>query len=182
MCVLFTVFIFVHPRISNYLPWHYTQAQQHFLGEVLQKKTVDPQTYWEFREFYSLGNFTFDPKTVTFGETQIIYALPEDRNTLLTYTAPRMLSNDLIVKVDPSQPQAQSIKNIVSEYDKTYSTAEVVFKDDSTRIFKNPDGKYILLFAKTTDEMRSANGFFDYTGSEKKLLENTVWLNTTTFW
>lgn len=172
----------MHPRIAVYFPWHQAQMQAEFIHQVTEQKSVDAQAYWKFREFYSLGNFSFDPKVVTFGETQIIQALPEERNILLKYDSPRLTSTDFIVKMNPNQNPAEGLTSFIKEYETLYPISEVTYEDDRTRLYLTQSNKHVLLFVKTIDEMRSANGFFDYTGSEKKLLENTVWVNTTVFW
>lgn len=173
--------MFTHPRILSFLPWYYTHTTQQFLEEVQKDQALSSQRYWQFREFYSIGSFTFDPEIVTFGETQIIYALPRDKNTLLTYTSPRLSSTDFIVKIDPAQIKL-STETILKEHELRYQNNTLVFKNDSTRIWQDTEQKYVIVFVKPIEEMRKVNGFFDYTGPEQKLLKDMVWVNETHFW
>lgn len=175
--------MFTHPRVaSSFYPWHYTQSQQKFLDELRQQKNLSPQQYWQFREFYSTGNFSFNPEIVTFGETQKITTLPHDQNLLLSFESPRLSSKDWIVKINPAKPIGEEFVGILLKYDQEYNQDKLIFSNETTRIFKTSQGQYFLIFAKTIDEMKTANGFFDYVGSEQTLLENTVWVNETRFW
>ena len=56
---------------------------------------------------------------------------------------------------------------------------KVLFTNQTTQIFYDTEGVLRIIFVKPIAEMRKANGFFDYTDKEQKLLNGQYWLDET---
>jgi len=168
------------PRIQAYLPGQQRRSLDAFIETVKTNKAVDPKSYWQFREFYSLGNFSFDPHVVNFGETQIIAAVPDPQTVLLKYDSPRLQSTDYIVKRDLKMTEQQQMAEVVVAT-MTNETGNVTTLATGPNLVLAQDAShhYLLVFANSIEQMRTANGFFNYTPEEQKLLQNTFWLNVT---
>lgn len=162
--------LILQPRLLGFLPIVRQIKLEKFLSQVKAQHQLDPKAYWQWREFYNLGHFSFDPLVVTWGETQIIKALPSDQTVLLKYDSVHFKSTDYLIK--KNQLPA------LTTYLKIGEPRVVVFSDPQTLIVQN-NQEVEIVFVKSIEEMRAVNGFFDYTPQELKLLEDRVWLNIT---
>lgn len=144
-----------------------------------QNAVFSPRDYWKFRERYSLGNFTFDPRVVTFGETQIIYALPDPQTPLLYYTSSHLQSTDFIVKLSADASIPEETDTLLQKPIKGAENWKELFNNDHAKILTDENGNYTIVFVRTIDEMKTTNGFFDFVKSEQELLVHSLWLNIT---
>jgi hypothetical protein len=141
-----------------------------FLTQVQKDKKIDPQKYWEFREFYSPGYFT-DNKTASSDQVNTAlttYGVLTSNNfsTLLSFQAPLSESIDTLTT-------ETTFKNLV----KTPSTTSILFQNDNSLIYKSDDHHVIITFLLPLSEMKKANGFFDYGEKDKKLVEGKNWFS-----
>lgn len=158
-----------HPSVSSRIwSWQRDRVYNHFVSQVQMQQKIDAQTFWQFREFYSPGEFTFNPDAVGVYQTLRITTLSGPETRLLTFTAPHLISNDSIITT-PDIYQ-QKIANI----------PEPLYQDESSVIYETDDNEVNLIFYLAIDEMMAANGFFDYLPAERELLQGKYWLNQTT--
>ena len=167
-------FIFFHPGIRPKWDQNYrSQLFNNFIKKTIEQNQIDPQAYWLFRERYSPGTFEPNQETVGFFQTFKIIKLEESKTTdLLYYNSPFLMSTDSIT----------TDKDILNKI-KEENSEEVLLSSENLLITeskneKNPELRNIKIwFLLAIEEMKLANGFFDYTADELKLLENSFWLN-----
>lgn len=152
---------------------------EQFISQTKSDGKIVPKTFWQFREEYSPGYFSFDDQTIELAETQLITKLPEDGKSLLHFSAPKMQSDDYIVKINPTINVDQQMHEIVQKQLQLQSVTATVFSTPTSVVANTQDGKTLIIFADTIEHMRQANGLFDYLVSEQKLLQDTIWLNRT---
>ncbi len=166
--ILFLLFV---PKIASSLfPFKRQMLWNNFLIQVQKDKKIDPQKYWEFREFYSPGFFT-DNKTATSDQvTKALntYGVSPSNNfsTLLTFHAPLSESIDTLTT-------ETALKNLV----KIPSASSILFQNDTSLMYKSDDHHVIITFLLPLSEMKKANGFFDYGEKDKKLVEGKNWFS-----
>lgn len=168
------VFVFFHPGIRPRWDQNYRiKIFNNFLETTIIEKELDPQAYWLFRERYSPGTFVPNQEVVGFFQTFKITGLEESKTTdLLFYNSPFLLSSDSIT----------SDKDVLTKI-KEQNTEQVLLSSETILITefksaKDLESKIVnLWFLLPIEEMRLANGFFDYTADELELLEKGLWLN-----
>lgn len=128
---------------------------QQYINSVKQHQTIDPERYWEFRDFYAATTSTFTPKAIL------------QRKPFLSFKTAYIESYDSLVenKGQLSNPEQKSVNIILS------SPNEIMYATDQML--------YIRFF-KTLEEMHKANGFFRYFGTDITPYENYFWYNETT--
>lgn len=58
------------------------------------------------------------------------------------------------------------------------NTKTIIYSDNSTLIANEKD-KLVIEFILPIDEMKKANGFFDYKAKDQILMKDKLWLNKT---
>ena len=101
------------------------------------------------REFYSPGVIQF-------------------KRPNLTFTSSRILSRETLV--DKNTTLQSLIPSLIGE--------KIIYKKESELITSKGNITHIY-FVKPISEMATANGFFDYTDKDKKLLEDKNWYVST---
>jgi len=166
--ILGVAFLALQPTVSsNLIPQKRQLLLTTFLNQVNQDQHISAQKFWEFREFYSPGTFTFNSESVGVYQTFRIINLPTPQTDLIFFTAPKTKSLDAVI----NSPRIY--------LDKISSISEPVFQNSSSVIYYNTQSSLKIIFYKSIDEMRSANGFFDYLPSELEFLDGKYWLNET---
>lgn len=168
------IFIFFHPGVRPKWDQNYrSQLFNNFLERTIEQNQIDPQAYWLFRERYSPGTFQPNQEAVGFFQTFKITGVEESKTTdLLYYNSPFLLSSDSIT----------SDKDILTKI-KEQNTEQVLLSSETILITESKSAKDLeskivnLWFLLPIEEMKLANGFFDYTADELKLLEKGLWLN-----
>lgn len=172
--IIIVSFLLFVPKVSSRLfPIKQQILWERFRNETLTKG-FNPQTYWEFREFYSPGYFIYN-KTASINEiTQSLktYQInsPASFLTLLTFHSPRLSSIDTLTthsKLDDileNSPLMQAV---------------TIYRTENARIFLETKKVIVITFILPVSEMQKANGFFDYRDEDKELVKNKFWFNVT---
>lgn len=170
------VFIFFHPGIRPRWDKKYrTVIFENFLKKVNNQNQFDPQAYWLFRERFSPGTFKLNGNAVGFYQTFKIISLEDSELTnLIYYYSPFIKSTDSITK---DEMLLDKISENNSEK-KLLQTQTVLISTDQNEKFS--EFKRInIWFLLPIEYMKLANGLFDYTTDELKLIENSYWFNHT---
>lgn len=173
--ILFTI---LSPKISSLVfPTKRQILFNNFVKTVRNTNQMNGQTYWEFREFYSPGYFTFSETGIEknlLKETKkkINVRLNEEKIDLnfLVFSSPHVSSLDMLTKqTDLSLiiPKQQLLKE------------NIIFINKNSLIYKESPKNIKIIFLLSNSEMRKANGFFDYLDKDKKITEGENWLNIT---
>ncbi len=178
--IIALIFIFAQPKLSSRL----FAFKRHYLwNEFLQKssmtKTIDGPTFWEFREFYYPGYFTFERsgfssvKTNNLASSLQIELLPEaSASAFLMYTSDKVNSIEALVH------DSELDKTIVDRYSNK-TRAQTIVSNGSHVMYQDKNIVRIL-FVKPTYEMVKANGYFDFRDADdRSIIENKYWLNVT---
>lgn len=161
-------FILLQPKVTHTLfAFQRQKTLTDFLETVRNAQTIDPQVYWQFREFYSPGNFTLNPEAVGVYQTFRVIGLHDQETPLLYFSAPNLHSVDSIVDSPDNY------------YQEIAAVENPVFRNATSVIYQTSPQTLQLLLITSIAEMKKANGFFDYLPVEMKLLENKYWLNQT---
>ena len=143
-----------------------------FVSKTQNNQKLDPQEFWKFREFYSPGYFELKDQGLENSDVQSavdeIDLIPEDVTYTSLFRAKHSVSLDGLTEV-------QSLDEIID----TKSIQNITFQNENTVIFTNEKNYRIIIFLLPVSEMKKANGFFEYDGKDKNLLENKNWLNIT---
>lgn len=172
LIILISFFLFV-PKISSSLfPFKRHMLWDTFLTQVQKDRKIDPQKYWEFREFYSPGYFT-DNKTASTDEiTNALkkYGIKGDRTftTLLVFHAKNAESIDTLTTMTKFDAIIAPLPH-----------NNILFKNNDSLIYKPDETHVVITFLKPLSEMEKANGFFDYREKDKELVKGKMWFNIT---
>ena len=136
-----------------------------FVSKTQNNQKLDPQEFWKFREFYSPGYFELKDQGLKNSDVQS--ALNEmgvnPKNIIFTslFRAKHSVSLDGLT-------EAKSLGETVQ----TDSFQNIIFQNENSIIFTNESGDKFIIFLLPISEMKKANGFFEYGGKDKSLLEN----------
>ncbi len=164
--------LFFHPTLSLFQK----VARRHKLYILIQdaqKSDFSMREYWEFREFYSPGNFTYDPAVVSLAGALQFNVIPSPSAVLLTFRSPLIYSTDSLIDIVSSNQYSQL--EIPNE-----SQQRVFYKLSDRVAYQTSDKKVHFVFVRPTSEMKQTLGLFDYGSNEDKILKNKLWLNQTT--
>lgn len=175
--LLLTIIItlFLHPSVRPRWDKKYrAKLFNNFLEQTLSTKTIDAQKFWLFRERFSPGSFELNQSVIDFKQTFTISNLDHDQTTpLLFYHSLFLNSVDSITKdFSPLlEIKENNLERVLLDTENLFIT-ETEMSNDQLK-------KYNIYFILPIEEMKKANGLFDYTSNELKLLENKYWLNNT---
>lgn len=176
--IVVLLFILFQPKLSAQLfPFKRQMIWNEFATNVKTDGQIDGRTFWQFREFYYPGYFTFDrlglsKQKISVAEEKLnIELLPEaSASAFLIYKSDKVNSLEALVNTD-------DLSTAVS--DKVFSNENVVLQNTSTSIYLSPK-KARIFFIKPTDEMVTANGYYDYKNTQDKaIIEGKYWLSVT---
>lgn len=172
------LFLLFTPKISaRIFPFLSDYRLQSFIKSTQSTNSIDPQSYWEFREFYSPGSFEVNKTGLDDTEVlSLVSDLGISWNTdtigipFLKFTSPNTQSVDYLT-------ESQTLSNILLS--ESIDKAAVLFQTDTDLIIKSDQSTIAIIFIKSPEDMKKANGFFDYRDVDKKLTENKHWMNIT---
>lgn len=170
------VFLLLHPRFSSYLPFFQDNKLLELETSIKETNQFDLRKFWQFRDLYSFGSIKLNPEFVEYNESQSIEKLSSPSAVLLTYDSPSIFSEDRLIHRDFSISETEQIDQAILELVNDTFIKEIIFQDKRTLIF-NSHEDLIIIFARDIDEMKSVNGLFEYSGNERKILENKFWLS-----
>lgn len=148
-----------------------------FINKTKTEGSINPQAYWQFREFYSPGYFTFSKTGITKSLTEsaknkigIKYNNAKIDLTDLFFSSQRLNSLDMLTK--------QSSLSAVFDQ-KQFKIGNIIFMNKNSLIYQEDARTIKIVFLLTNKDMQKANGFFDYTDIDKKITEGENWFNIT---
>lgn len=151
--LILACFIIFQPRIPNYLSASSRMSSlNHLLTATSESNHLDPQKYWETREFYYPGVFYVFQDGLTqahfdqFSKNTRITLKTESTFPILYYNSPKWQSYEALV----------STNNLVDLT--TLPLEQPLYQDSETKIYQ-VDGKTIIYFIKNYDELKITNGF-----------------------
>jgi hypothetical protein len=129
---------------------------QQFLSTVKQDAMIDPEKFWEFRDFYAATTSSFKPQNIA------------TRKPFLTWKTGYFESSDFLIPtpIDISYPMNGG------------KTVEILFRVKNEIIYMI-DKKLYIRFTKPQSEMLKANGFFRYFGVDLEQYKDYLWYNET---
>jgi|GEM_PF-836217 len=171
---IITITFIFHPTVRSFWDGYYRHQQfNQLLKQTVLYDYLDPQAYWEFRERFSPGSFSINSDYVDFFQTYRIVNLNSTGfSEIIYFNSHHSSSIDSI-----------SQENIAIDFVKSSIDIDMIlFENDNSIIYtqKNIPDKVYVWFIKPIDEMKKANGFFDYTSSEMELLNNSYWVSQMT--
>lgn len=125
-----------------------------YVRMVIQKKQIDPEDFWKFRDFYAATSSIYAPNNIP------------DGKPFLSFNTKTIQSDDYLL------PSSQIF---LPKYDKG---AKVLFSGDREKIYQTDNVLYIT-FSKPLGEMLKANGFFGYFGFDTTPYQNYHWVSIT---
>lgn len=175
--LLIVAALFLQPSISSAV-FRY-KRQQHLnqlLQSVQQESELDPQLFWKFRESYAPGFFTINPDVIKLGQTYQIKNIPlQQKVPILEYHSRWMKSTDFLCQKNTSSNT--TAQTIIA--DKIKKLDKVIVKTDRLLIGTDEKQNLIIWFSKSIEDMKLANGFFNYNSQERELLSDYYWCNQT---
>ncbi len=165
----------MQPSLASLLNASYrTKILEQFIVNTAQKKELDGQTFWQTREFYSSGSFTYNHDGF---KTQKIQPLLKEMNLdmkdikttipFLTYKSDKWISTEFLV-ITP---------NILDSIPDTTIGKKLVLKTPTSWVYYEDKNTLRIIFTKDIEEMQKSNGFFDYPGHDKEYLKDKYWLS-----
>lgn len=149
--------LFFMGRMSLILnPIHRKTYLKTYITELRTKKSIDPEAFWEFRDFYSLGSSSFSAVAI------------EKDGPFLTFDTSMIQSKDYLTVSGSLLPN----RNMVP------LGAEVIVQTDGELVYLHGN-KLVIKFRKTIDEMKRVNGFFGYFGMDLEKYKDRQWYNET---
>lgn len=173
--ITLVAFVTLTPKISSSLfPQKRDKVLNSFISKTQQENNLDERNFWKFREFYSPGYFDFnknglDSEKINNAEKKLKIAFVDTA----TRSAHLFFNSQLVESIDYLTPASQ-LKEIVA-----LPNSQAIFQNNESVIYKNADESLTIIFLKPLDEMRRANGYFEYEGKDKELVQDKYWLNIT---
>ncbi len=173
--ITLATFITLTPKISSSLfPQKREMILNTFISKTQQTRNLDERNFWEFREFYSPGYFDFNKNGLNSEKVaeaekkmKITFSEKATRSAHLHFNSKLVESIDYLT-------QTGQLSDIVD-----FPSDKVIFQNNESIIYENADETLIVIFVKPLDEMRRANGYFEYEGKDKELVQDKYWLNIT---
>lgn len=176
LIIIVVTFALFSPRVSSALfPFKRDAVFNQFIEQTKKVSSIDPQKFWEFREFYSPGYFEFSEKGVgkesrekALGKLE---ALPKAVDLYFS-----IFRSKHLISIEGLTKEA-SLDEVLNK-DKS-DIQSVLFEDSRSIIYKNAGGETYIIFTLPISEMRKANGFFEYDGKDKELVKDKNWFTIT---
>lgn len=176
--IIVVTFVIFQPKVASSLfqPKR-TMLLDTYITAVKTQPTFNPQTYWEFREFYSPGHFLYEktglPKEMLnefLSHSPISVQQKHFITPFLSFKSPYLESIDGLTL-------AKSIDEIIDS--NRLNPQDIVAKNKQALLYRYENDKLLLIFVLSGDEMKKANGFFDYREADKEFVKGKNWLNIT---
>lgn len=171
VCVL-GLFVLLQPKVSSLIfPQKRAAIRAEFIQRVVADQYINPQVFWQFREFYSPGSFTFDPKySEVAGVLKFTYPFRQSKIELLKFHSPYLDSYDAIIQ-----------KNLAEQYlqEAIQQPKQILFQDLRSIIYLDQSDEMRIIFVKPIEEMMQTNGFFDYDQKERDHMRGMLWMSET---
>lgn len=178
LVVIIVLFLLLTPKVSARLFPFASEYRLHtFIENTQSHNAIDAEDYWEFREFYSPGSFIFSKTGLPQNEANHMLREFEVSVNHERVNTPFLIFNSGRIKSIDFLTDAHQMNNIVEQ--ELVNNKELIIQTDNAIMYRKNPTTFILIFLKTPEEMRKANGFFDYREADKELTENKYWFNIT---
>src|SRR3989338_7266587 len=176
--VIILLFFILQPKLSVVIfPQKRQAILNNFVKNTQSNNKIDARTFWQFREFYYPGYFTFErlglsKQKVSVAEVKLnVELLPEaSASAFLIYKSDKVNSLEALVNTD-------DLSATIS--DKDFTNENVLLQNTSNLIYLSSK-KARISFIKPIDEMVTANGYYDYKNpQDKALIDGKYWLSVT---
>lgn len=176
LLIISLCFILLVPKVaSRVFPQKREQILNNFISQTVKEGKIDPQKYWEFREFYSPGYFDFSEKGIDMSNLKDgLSDLSRSADMIDLYFLGFHSKN--LISLDGLTEEA-SLNKVFDN--RKLSVKEVLFENHNAIIYKDTNGQTYIVFLLPISEMKKANGFFDYNKKELKFLDKKHWYNIT---
>lgn len=152
--VIFLLAFLLQPKITPLLfPQRRIVLLENFITKIQSNNTVNIKDYWEFREFYSPGNFIYDPSGIKEINSknvitdQTLFSNNPDFHPILFFKSANMTSIGGLTQVK-SLPPTNNLE-----------IKSIYLKSDDTIVYKAKNDNTILIMFKPINEIKKANGF-----------------------
>lgn len=170
--LLGVLFFLLQPKLATtFVPGSSENRLENFITESKSGKGISGQEYWEFREFYSPGYFTFNKTGLTSGqmdkELKQILKKIDSTSPILAFHSESLQSIDSLTTI----PSIKSVKNAIlfSGFKTIYEGKDQMIIEYSKKLY------FFLLFSN--EELQKTNGFLDYSENDRELTSNKKWLS-----
>jgi len=164
--------LFRQPDIKAWSSSFYrVKLLDNFTQALLDRKTLDAEEYWHFREVFSPGSFTYNQDAVEFRGTFRIASV-KNLTPLFFYNSKNINSIDGVVHKD-------EVDNLLKDFKEEYKFGEFLVDEQDLLLIKMTDKNYELLFIEPTSKMQKVNGLFDYKTQEREVIKDFYWYNKT---
>ncbi|MBI5045138.1 MAG: hypothetical protein HZC02_04375 [Candidatus Levybacteria bacterium] len=169
--IILASFFLLNPKTSSFLKMDREKEWEMFMHTLIDDP-INPQVFWKFREFYSYGSILYNKAGIA---NKNITSIPEEflipdaknanNNPVLYFESNKIASVDIITDAKTID-QVMSIPKNTIKYDKN----ELVYQSGDN---------VTIAFIKSISDLRKVNGYLDYDGKDKSMLEGKKWLNLT---
>lgn len=172
--LLFTLLV---PKVSSQIfPQKNELNLNHFISEIQKDKKINPQAYWEFREFYSPGFFDFSKNGLDKNNTRKALGKIEISPIgidyyFLKFNSAKTVSLDGFTK-------KTKFSDLIDK--KTMQINEIFLENDNSIVYKDNENQTFVIFLLPSTEMLTANGFYDVNSKkDADLMRGEYWFNVT---
>jgi hypothetical protein len=161
------LFVILTPKVSSLLfSFKRESVLNDFINKTKMEGMISPRDYWQFREFYSPGVFTFS-KTAQ-KEIAVNFDKKLIDSTFLSFLSPNLSSSDMLTKQ--------------TDLNKIFNQSEVplrniLFKSTNGLIYKTGNNTIKIVFLLGHKEIQKISGISDYLSDKQIDQEN--WFNVT---
>jgi hypothetical protein len=142
-----------------------TVRLQQYLGMVKQENAIDPEKFWEFRDFYTATTSSFKPQNIQSGKP------------FLSYATNYFSSNDYLLKPEVKFNSRYQVCINTMSLNCRYKTFLRI--EGASIVTDTKDNKLYIEFTTNLEGMQKANGFFRYFGVNLEQYKDYVWYNET---
>lgn len=152
-----------------------------YLDHIQSLQSIDPQEFWKTREFSDNGSIIFSRNGI---DTDLI---PRDISAIYNIIDTEEFSNLPFLLFQSNTLNSLDIlidASFLSRFDDSINSSTLQTQNLGNNIYFINDTKQkltYLVFLKTSDSLRQANGFFDYIKHDKNIDFDKVWLNITSY-
>jgi hypothetical protein len=176
--IIIGLFVVLSPKVSSLLfPIKRQAILNDFISKTKLAGRIDPQSYWQFREFYSPGYFTFSRTGI---EKSLLDKAKKEIN--ISYDEkgidlfPLFFSSRWLNSLDMLTKQ-KDLNSLISEMQ--IQNNKIIFMSNNSIIYKDGQNTIKIVFLLSNNDMQTANGFFDYKEKDKIITQNENWFNVT---
>lgn len=177
LAIIVISFVILQPKLSAWtLPFKRQMIWQSFIKDTQKNNKINARNFWEFREFFNPGSFIFERDGLSQKQTndqleKLNVSLKKDVTSLpfLIYDSGKMKSLEALVGNN-------DLNNVINNLN--IDNKNIIYRNGSSIIYYDGNKTAALIFIKPTDEMVTANGFYNYRNKDDiKIYTGKYWLS-----